>query len=84
MLFRVLKGRSLNFTMELFFNFTHLFNFGCIGSSLPHSMCNLPGLGITPTSPALAGGFVTREILKILTFAIKPFFIKICKSSLFG
>ena len=28
---------------------------------LPHSMWDLPGLGIEPVSPAFAGGFFTTE-----------------------
>ena len=38
----------------------HVHFYGCgIQTYLPCSMWNLPGLGIEPTSPALAGGVLT-------------------------
>ena len=39
----------------------HQLNSHCSPASLPHSMWDLPGSGLGPVSPALAGGFFTPE-----------------------
>ena len=65
----------------------HQLNGCCIPAWLPHSTWDLPGSGIEPVSPALAGGFFTTEppgkpifpfldnILSSLDLIIAPFLL---------